>query len=109
MLIKTDDNVVIDIEEAYDYGSIVETDDNHYTIVYWFDAGIECMKTVATYKTRHDAFKALEKLEETGELLSDGRTTLVKEDEIMRRLVVNLFSKHNKPLRDVQILPSEDD
>lgn len=109
MLIKTDDNVVIDIEEAYDYGSIVKTDDNHYTIAYWFEAGIECMKTVATYKTRYDAFKALEKLEETGELLSDGRTTLVKEDEIMRRLVVNLFSKYNKPLRDVQILSSEDD
>lgn len=109
MLIRTDDNVVIDTDEAYDYGSIVKTDDNHYTIVYWFDAGIECMKTVATYKTQHDAFKALEKLEETGKLLSDGRTTLVKEDEIMRRLAVNLFSEHNEPLRDAEIIPSEDD
>lgn len=32
MLIKTDDNVVIDTEEAYDYGSVVETDSNHAKI-----------------------------------------------------------------------------
>lgn len=104
MLIKAHDGIEFDIEDTLG-GCIVQTDSTHFTIEYTIDDGWGTTIAVATYTTKEYAIKALKELEETGKLLSDGCTTLVKEDEIMRKMVMDYYSlKDKQPNEKVNII-----
>lgn len=69
MLIKTDDNYMIDTDKII-YYNVEELDSNHFAVV---GNGEDCNISIATYSTKEYATKALESIVATGEILNNGR------------------------------------
>ena len=69
MLIKTDDNYMIDTDKII-YYNIEELDSNHFAVV---GNGEDCNISIVTYSTKEYATKALESIVATGEILNNGR------------------------------------
>ena len=69
MLIKTDDNYMIDTDKII-YYNVEELDSNHFAVV---GNSEDCNISIATYSTKEYATKALESIVATGEILNNGR------------------------------------